>query len=112
MRSSKSVKLLLLGSAMTIFGCGGGGPQAAQNCPVGPDGKPIPGPDGKINPNCTKSSSRSRVHTGGVFVGGMGGQSNTTTGVKSGVAAPGTRTSSFGGFGGTGSSSTSSSAAT
>jgi hypothetical protein len=110
MRSSKSVKLLLLGSAMTIFGCGGG-PQAAQNCPVGPDGKPIPGPDGKINPNCTKSSSRSRVHTGGVFVGGMGGQNNTT-GVKSGVAAPGTRTSSFGGFGGTGSSSTSSSAAT
>jgi hypothetical protein len=81
MRSSKFVSLLFLGSALTLVGC------EDQPCQLGPDGKPLPLPDGSPNPNCSRSS-RSYVRSShGLFLVTAGGHSNygaRSAGVSSG----------------------------
>jgi hypothetical protein len=99
MRSSRSIQLMFLGSALAVLGCGGNQQANAKKpCPPRPDGTP--------DPNCAgQNNNRSHVRTGGLIViPGMGGGSNTS-GVKSGLAGGGTTTSSgakTGGFGRTG----------
>src|SRR5258708_3969104 len=99
MRSSRSVQLLFLGSAMALLGCGGD-PQAAKRpCPPRPDGTP--------DPNCAGNNNRTHVRTGGlVYTSGYGGASSTTSGVRSSGGGVSTSSSGVrsGGFGGTGGS--------
>src|SRR5688572_6540618 len=101
MRSSQSIQLLFLGSALAILGCGGNQQANAKKpCPPRPDGTP--------DPNCAANNNRSHVRTGGFIFFGGGGGSNTSS-VKSGLAG-GTTTSSgakTGGFGRTGGSTSS-----
>jgi len=100
MRSSRSIQLLFLGSALALLGCGGDQhANAKRPCPPRPDGTP--------DPNCA-GGNRSHVRTGGlVVIPGMGGSSSGAA-AKTGVATSpsGVRT---GGFGRTGGSSVSAS---
>ena len=101
MRSSRSIQLLFLGSALAILGCGGNQQANAKKpCPPRPDGTPDPACSG---------SSRSTVRTGGLIViPGGGGGSAAAGGAKSGLSSsPGG--AKAGGFGGTGGSSPSAS---
>jgi hypothetical protein len=90
MRSSRSIQLVFLGSALALIGCGGDQHAQKKPCPPKPDGTP--------DPNCA-GNNRSHVRTGGfVFLGGMGGGGSNAGAVKSGVATSpsGTRTGGFG----------------
>ena len=106
MRSSRSIQLMFLGSALAILGCGGNQQANAKKpCPPRPDGTPDPACSGNNN-------NRSTVRTGGlVVIPGMGGGSGGSAaagGAKSGLSTSpsGARA---GGFGGTGGSSPSAS---
>ena len=92
MRSSRSIQLLFLGSALALLGCGGDQQAANRPCPPRPDGTP--------DPNCS-APNRTHVRTGGMFFMGSGGGSSTPTS-SSGVAtsASGVRTGGFGATGG------------
>ena len=123
MRASKSIQLMFLGSALAIVGCGE--PAAKAPCPVDASGNPIPGPDGTINPNCTKgNSNRTAMRTGGmhfipIVTGGGGGTvaagttGSTTVGIRPGTGGASSTKGGFstGGFGRTGGSVGGSSAA-
>ena len=102
MRSSRSIQLLFLGSALAVLGCGGNQQANAKRpCPPRPDGTP--------DPNCAGNNNRTHVRTGGlVVIPGMGGSSSGARPSGSGVT---TSTSGVrsGGFGRTGGSSVSAS---
>lgn len=92
MRSSRSVQLVFLGSALALIGCGGDQQAAKKPCPLRPDGTP--------DPNCS-GGNRSYVRTGGAVYssGYRGGSGSTTSGVASSTSG-GVRTGGFGGTGG------------
>jgi hypothetical protein len=95
MRSSRSIQLVFLGSALALLGCGGDQhANAKRPCPPRPDGTP--------DPNCAGNNNRTHVRTGGVvFIPGMGG-SSSSSGTKSGVttSTSGVRSGGFGRSGG------------
>jgi hypothetical protein len=99
MRSSRSIQLLFLGSALALLGCGGDQhANAKRPCPPRPDGTP--------DPNCG-GGNRSHVRTGGVvFIPGMGGSSGGANRSAVATSPSGVRS---GGFGRTGGSSVSAS---
>ncbi len=93
-KSSQSVHLLFMGSALALAGCGGAAaPQAANPC-VGPDGQPKFDANGQPMP-CTHTTRRT---AGGGFMiipfpmGGGGG--------RAGVSAPAVTSGGFGSTGG------------
>ena len=94
MRSSRSIQLLFLGSALAILGCGGNQQANAKKpCPPRPDGTPDPACSG---------NTRSTVRTGGLIViPGGGGGSAASSGAKSGLATSPSGAKA-GGFGRTG----------
>jgi hypothetical protein len=100
MRSSRSIQLLFLGSALAILGCGGNQQANAKKpCPPRPDGTP--------DPACSGNNNRSTVRTGGlVIIPGMGGGGSNAAGAKSGLSTSPSGAKA-GGFGRTGGSSAS-----
>ena len=96
MRSSRSIQLVFLGSALALLGCGGDQQAAKRPCPPRPDGTP--------DPNCAGNNNRTHVRTGGlVVIPGMGGSSSSGS-TRSGVATTSTSGVRSGGFGRTGGS--------
>ena len=95
MRSSRSIQLLFLGSALALLGCGGDEQAVAKRpCPPRPDGTP--------DPNCAGNNNRSHVRTSGFVVWGGGGGSSGSSATRSGVVTSpgGVRTGGFGSTGG------------
>jgi len=96
MRSSRSIQLLFLGSALALVGCGGDEDvaNAKQRCPPRPDGTP--------DPNCAGNNTRTHVRTTGFAYVGSGSSSSGSSATRSGlVSSPGgVRTGGFGLTGG------------
>ena len=94
-KSTTSINLVVVGSALTIAGCGGNQQQAQR---ITCDKKL---PDGKPDPQCVSTSSSSGHRSSFIFFGGLGG-GGSSAGAKSGVAPSSCGARS--GFGATGGS--------